>query len=307
MRTVDPEQWHRKVKKAIRGRERLRFGSYQASQFEVRLRSSFADAMRELAKNSSVGGTELVRSAKKPARSIYCTLVTLTLTTAFLLIVVNITLFNRQPPLFVSQQLLQHPLLHVDFPAVALCSYTVITKTALDAYATRLANRDNNGTFTLPQIRDNLMAFGGLVTRTREPFDLHFMKFLSEVDQETNITNIMLKLSPDCEATLASLEDQTRVSKKAKAVGQEKGLMVVVKENTEDSAFMRSPSHDIEITLFDGLLYPLTEISGVHSYRARYNASVFFRLLFKAQDITRQMHYHSEEFVITVPTQLKAM
>ncbi|CAH4031383.1 unnamed protein product [Pieris brassicae] len=326
MRTVDPELWFKRLTKPSRMKERLQINSYQASNFEIRLRKSFSKAMKELASNLSLSGVRPAMHTKKPMRSIFVSLLMLGFFSGVLITLVNIYKFRHEPPLLVNQQLVQHPLQHVEFPAVALCSYNIISKRALHNYARRLASLDNNGTFTLSQIEANLLAFGGLLTKTLEPFDLPFMKFLSDVDQETNVTNIMLKLSPTCESRLKrcswkakpipcrllfatritgsgiccvmnarySPEDKKRKAKKVNFVGQDQSLLVVVKEDIKDVAFVRRPCHDVEVTLFDGIQYPLTEVSGVHSYPAHYNSSVYMKLHFEAQHISHQLMYHSE-------------
>lgn len=53
----------------------------------------------------------------------------------------------------------------------------------------------------------------------------------------------------------------------------------------------------LQVTLFDGLQYPLTEVSGVHSYPARFNSAVYFKLRFEVQYTSNQLRYHSEDWV----------
>ncbi|XP_047505195.1 uncharacterized protein LOC125049783 isoform X1 [Pieris napi] len=326
MRTVDPELWYKRLKKPSRMKERLQFHSYQASNFEIRLRTSFSKAMKDLARNLSLSGVKTAMHTKKPIRSIFVSLLMLGVFSGVLITLLNIYKFRHEPPLLVNQQPMQHPQQHVEFPAVALCTYNIISKRALHNYARRLASLDKNGTFTLSQIEANLLAFGGLLTTSPEPFDLPFMTFLSDVDHETNITNIMLKLSPTCESRLErcswkaktipchllfatritgsgfccvmnarySPEDKKREAKKVTFVGEDQSLIVAVKEDIDDVAFARRPCHDVEVILFDGMQYPLTEVSGVHSYPAHFNSSVYLKLHFEAQYISHQLMYHSE-------------
>lgn len=67
MRTVDPELWFGRVKPS-RMKERLRINSYQASNFEIKLRTGFSKAMKDLANNLSLSGARPVRRTGKLIR-----------------------------------------------------------------------------------------------------------------------------------------------------------------------------------------------------------------------------------------------
>lgn len=54
---------------------------------------------------------------------------------------------------------------------------------------------DNNNIFTLEEIKQNLLAFGGLQTESDVSYNYRFTKYLEEVGHETNVTNILYKVN----------------------------------------------------------------------------------------------------------------
>ncbi|XP_072929581.1 sodium channel protein Nach-like [Epargyreus clarus] len=328
MRTIDPEAWYKKVKDTQT--KRKIFGSKSATGFETRLRSSFIDAVKDFWENCSIKCIKYMREKNmpRPVRRCYIMFVLLLTVSGLVVLESNWRAFRSQPPLLINLLPMQHPVQYVDFPAVAVCSYSVISKTALKGYASYLHSLDRNGTYTLEAIERNLLTFGALLTWSLPPVDVAFMQYLARVAHETNVTNIIIKLTPKCSSFLKRCgwrtvrvpcdrlfalratphglccafnsryqdEDLYNPVQKLNFVGDDYGLSLVVKKNDSDVAYIRGPGEGVEILLFDGSEYPLIEGGSPKIYLTQRNASAFFKLSVRAQYIAPGLKYFSEQW-----------
>ncbi|XP_039757883.1 uncharacterized protein LOC120632144 [Pararge aegeria] len=183
----------------------------------------------------------------------------------------------------------------------------------------------------MESLKNNLMAFSGVMTSAGQmAFDANFTKYLAAVARETNITNIIYKLSPKCESMLVrcswgmhrtacrhlfakrvtdlgyccvfnarySLEDRNNTPFRATMVGQDSGLSVVIQENTDDFTAVRRTGEELQLLLFDGSQYPLTRAGVIRSYPVRRSASVFVTLRATVQRASDSLRHYSEAWFI---------
>ncbi|XP_038206852.1 uncharacterized protein LOC119828685 [Zerene cesonia] len=215
----------------------------------------------------------------------------------------------------------QQPVI-MEFPAIALCSYNVISRKALKSYARTLNLRDRNKTFTLEAIESNLLAYGGLVSCTSTKFNLKFIKFLDTVDQETNVTNVLLKLSPGCGEMLVycewkgksipcrhlfaarmtpngfccvmnsryTPEDSLRAPMYLHSYNYGTGIVAIVKDDVDDFMFLRRPGTDTEVVIFGGVQYPIRDSSGVQSFSSPKNYLLTVKLKTRQQVVASDVN-----------------
>ncbi|CAH2046131.1 unnamed protein product, partial [Iphiclides podalirius] len=302
MRTVDPEKWYKTV---IKPKSILGFFtcSPNPQAFESLLRDSFVDAMKEFWANSFIASLRYfqISGNNKLIRNLYNFILAASLICAVTITAVDFIVTSDSPPVTISQLYSPQSLKHIDFPAVGICSYNVVSRTALREYSTYLP----------------------------VDVDVRFTKFLAEVGEEGNITEIMLKLSPRCASMLVrctwrfqvvpceqlfavrltrygfccafnsryQLEDRNTPPKRVDAVGEESGLGVVVRENTDDVAYVRRALNGIEVLIWAGNEFPVTGGGVVTSLPANHNSSVFIRLRARVQHADQSLHYVNENWV----------
>ncbi|XP_045777077.1 pickpocket protein 19-like [Maniola jurtina] len=285
--------------------------------------------MRELLTNCSMEGVRFIADIRNPRfiRWSYFVLVLGSLAGGLVVAGLNLATVSSRPPLVVVTQVAPHPVQQVDFPAVALCSYNTISAAELDSYAKYLYSLEKNNTYSLEDLKRNLLAFSGLITTySQVSFDANFTKYLAEVVRQTNVTDIIYRLSPKCESMFVrcgwrggrascnrlfalritdvgyccvfnsrySSEDRKNHPYRVKQVGQEYGLSVIVKENTDDFTYVRRSGEELEMLIFDGRQYPLNRAGVIRTYPVRRNASVFVTLQASVQRASGSLRYMTE-------------
>ncbi|XP_046971613.1 sodium channel protein Nach-like [Vanessa cardui] len=332
MRTVDPNLWSKKVTKPILNVSRpIKFGLNEFSGAETRFRKSFHEAMVEFCRNSSVEGFRFIldKESPKPIRLLYLIVLLVTMVCGLIVVAWNIHWFWHRPRLTVNQQTVQHPVQQIDFPAVAICSYNIISRSALDDYAKYIYLLDTNHIYTMKEIKQNLLTFGALHSRSEATIDPRFVSYLDEVARETNVTNILYKLSPKCESMLVrcswraqrtdcqrlfatrlatsgfccifnsrySTVDRNNPPRRVNMMGQDAGLRVVVREDADDFTLVRHPGDNVEVDIFDGIQFPTIRAGVFRFYAAARNASVFFKLSVQAQEPASSLQSHSDKWL----------
>ncbi|CAH2094210.1 unnamed protein product [Euphydryas editha] len=332
MRTVDPDVWSKNVKKPILNLTRpMKFGLNEVSNVEVRLRKSFHEAMVEFLRNCSAEGLGFVldKNNSNLIRLFYLALLLITMICGLILVTCNIHWSFHRPRLMVNLKSDRNPIQKIDFPAVAICSHNVISRSALHDYAKYLYSLDRNNIFTLEEIKQNLLAFGALQSKSYLPYDFRFVKYLEEVAHETNITNILYKLSPKCESMLErcswraqrvkclelfatrisnigfccifnsrfSRVDRNNPPHKVNLVGMDAGLSVVVRENTDDFMHVLRVSDGVEVILFDGYQFPLIKAGIIRTYSASRNFLVSLKLNAQVQEAASSLLGYRDEWL----------
>ncbi|CAG4984253.1 unnamed protein product [Colias eurytheme] len=314
MRTLDPENWYKINQRSYRN---LPLFGLHPSAVETRLRKSFVDAAKEFYRHSTCVRL-LYRQSTGHYGYIYTIVSFLLLCFGIYTLVTDVGHMLEAPNIEVSPHVQRQQPGLLEFPAIALCSYNVISRKATTNYAKILNQRDKNKTFTLDEIESNLLAYGGLVSRTKTKFNMNFIKFLDSVDQETNVTNILLKLSPDCGDMLVycewknksipcrhifgtrmtphgfcclmnsryAPEDSSRKPMYLHSHNYGTGLLVVVQEDVDDFMFLRRLGTDTEVIIFGGNQYPIQDSSGVRSFPAPKNYLVSVKLKTRRQEVS---------------------
>ncbi|XP_032521244.2 pickpocket protein 28-like isoform X1 [Danaus plexippus] len=299
MRTRDPELWWKSIKET------------SPDEFELRLRSSFRYTIRQYMRNSSIKGIRYVTDRRHPRLVRFCYALVILIATVGMCVLIPVTLSSSgQSSLSVSQELDVFPLSEVDFPAVGLCSSGRISRESRDEYAAYLHSLDKNSTFTLNQIKTNLLAFLGIIHLSASTYDPKFLDFLKEKLGEINVTDILYQLSPKCERLLLrcgwaarrvtcdklfgirltefgfccifnsrylSIDKNNSVFRATKT-GPDEGLQVVIKDNSQDFVRRVRPANDVQIMLFDGNQHPLARAGVIRVYSSGRNSFVFLSL-----------------------------
>ncbi|XP_045502937.1 uncharacterized protein LOC123699932 [Colias croceus] len=296
MRTTDPKNWYKINQRSHRN---LPLFGLHPSAIETRLRKSFIDALKEFYGHSTCVRL-LYRQSTGRYGYIYSILYIVLLSFGIFTLVTDVGHMVGAPNIEVSpHEQRQQPAL-LEFPAIAL------------------NRRDKNKTFTLEEIESNLLAYGGLVSRTKTKFNMNFIKFLDSVDQETNVTNILLKLSPECGDMLVycewkdksipcrhmfatrmtphgfcclmnsryAPEDSSRKPMYLHSHNYGTGLLVVVQEDVDDFMFLRRLGTDTEVIIFGGNQYPIQDSGGVRSFPAPKNYFVSVKLKTRRQEVS---------------------
>ncbi|XP_063539351.1 pickpocket protein 28-like [Cydia strobilella] len=205
MRTVDPSVWSKKVQRRKLHLSRpLRFGTRWG--LEARVRGSFRDAMADFWSNCSVEGVRRIVNEETPQceRYRWMLLVTISLVAGLLTLSMNLVRLVSEPPLVISLQNAQHSIEDLAFPAVALCSFNVISQRKLNKFSADIISKDRNSTYSLAAIRENLLDSGALLTLALPVVDLQFAHYLSKIAPGgvLNVTLLMYELAPSCEDVL---------------------------------------------------------------------------------------------------------
>ncbi|CAG9565126.1 unnamed protein product [Danaus chrysippus] len=299
MRTRDPEEWCERINETT------------LDGFELRLRRSLLHTMREYMRNSSVKGIRYVTDRNDPLalRCWYACVILITMLGMCVLLPLSLG-SEGVSSLSVRQQLGVFPLSEVDFPAVGLCSSGRISRQSRDEYAAYLHSLDKNSTFTLNEIKMNLLAFLGVIHLSASTYDPKFMDFLKEKLGDTNVTDILYQLSPKCKRLLLRCSwsarrvscdklfgmrltefgfccifnsrylsiDKNNSVFRATRIGPDEGLQVVLRDNSQDFVRRVRPSNDVQIILFDGTQHPLARAGVIRVYSSGRNSSVFLSL-----------------------------
>uniref|UniRef100_A0A2A4K4F6 Uncharacterized protein n=1 Tax=Heliothis virescens TaxID=7102 RepID=A0A2A4K4F6_HELVI len=332
MRTVDPELWFRKLKRpGIQVTRRMRFGQRVDTGLEARVRHSLRDALSEFWTNCSLASAKYynIDQHQKWARFKHVFLLLLSLALGWSLMTHNHKAYDARPPLTVSRQPHYTTVgVHL-FPAVALCSNSIISKAALHNYSTYLYTHPKNKQYGYrkSEIEHNLLDWGALLTLVLPPLDVNFNKFLADVEHHLNVTDIMLRLSGNCSEILQRCSwrgemtdcdslfatrltalgfccvfnsryqaiDHHREPFMLDLIGQDYGLGVVVKETRDDFAYVRRPAYGMELLLFQGEEFPLLESGDVRMFPVPRNASLFFNIRTFSQYPAEDILYYPEE------------
>ncbi|KAL4704536.1 hypothetical protein ACJJTC_002150 [Scirpophaga incertulas] len=323
MRTVDPELWSGDLRKPSIS---WQFGQQPDKGWEAILRGGFCDALREYRQHCSIKSlVELPES--RPFRFFYI-LVTCALLVWGLAVVVYVNVeYERKPLLQVNLRPRSQQAEALPFPAIAVCSNCVITRSALDAYAAYLASK-SSAHMGLDTIKENLKNFGAIVTMTAQRQDIQFMRFLYSVDPKFNVTELMYQLSPNCSKMLKRCswrgsnvdchrlfakratplgfccvfnsryypEDIGNTPKVLDLVGQNFGLGAVITEDSEDFAVIRRPIIGFDVLIFESSEYPLLEGGSVRMYPVTNNGSAYFALSARAHHASPSLAAYSEEW-----------
>ncbi|KAL4705447.1 hypothetical protein ACJJTC_012834 [Scirpophaga incertulas] len=353
MRTVDPELWSGDLRKPSIS---WQFGQQPDKGWEAILRGGFCDALREYRQHCSIkslvefpesrpfrhqqvsnpnisqqtGHRKTVFSAKltHSCSSFFYILVTCALLVWGLAVVVYVNVeYERKPLLQVNLRPRSQQAEALPFPAIAVCSNCVITRSALDAYAAYLASK-SSAHMGLDTIKENLKNFGAIVTMTAQRQDIQFMRFLYSVDPKFNVTELMYQLSPNCSKMLKRCswrgnnvdchrlfakratplgfccvfnsryypEDIGNTPKVLDLVGQNFGLGAVITEDSEDFAVIRRPIIGFDVLIFESSEYPLLEGGSVRMYPVTNNGSAYFALSARAHYASPSLAAYSEEW-----------
>ncbi|RVE55284.1 hypothetical protein evm_000182 [Chilo suppressalis] len=326
MRTVDPALWSKALirKKKIGSRQRTirRYGV-----FEGRVRASFCDAFREYVRHSTAPGLRYIVDidARAPVRCCYSILMLCLVAWGTSAVIYVSVEYQNQAPLQIDFRGRTHDM-GVAFPAVAICSNTLINKAALDAYTDYLNSKNKNKTFTRKMIRSQLESFGNLLTLISPLPDMDFMRFIYDKDPDFNVTKYMYDFSPKCSQMLvrcgwrgyavqcsslfaerptslgfccvfnsryhpADLKNQPHTLNLA---GENKGLIVLVTENPNDAAISRRVIEGFDVLIFDGMQYPLLQSGLVRLLPVNRNESVFFPIHTHIQRPTDRLLEYNE-------------
>ncbi|XP_061721812.1 pickpocket protein 28-like isoform X2 [Cydia pomonella] len=255
-------------------------------------------------------------------------LVTISLVAGFLTLSMNLTQLVTEPPLVISLQNAQHSIEHLAFPAVALCSFNVISQRKLNAISAKVASVGQNRTYSARAIRWNLLDSGALLTLPLLKVDLQFAHYLSKIDSSgvLNVTSLMVELAPSCEEVLLKCSwagrekpcgrlfatritsvgvccvfngryedfDRQTPPKILDKVGPENGLSVAIREDVNDFAYVRKPSSGIEVLIFDGTEYPFLEGGSVRVQLAPRETSSYYTISVRAQVVSPEIVYFTE-------------
>ncbi|XP_047994363.1 sodium channel protein Nach-like [Leguminivora glycinivorella] len=328
MRTVDPILWSKKVQRRKLDLSRpLRFGSQWG--FEARVRGSFRDAMEEFWRNCSVGGVKRIvnEDTTQSERYRWMLLATICLVAGLVTLSLNLRQLVMEPPLVISLQSAQHSIQDLAFPAVALCSFNVVSRRKLNMFAQKVSQIDRNRTYSAATIRRNLLDSGALLTLALPKIDLQFMHYVSQVAPGgLNISLLMLELAPSCEDVLLKCSwagrqtpcerlfarritsvgvccvfngryenvDRQTPPKILKKVGSENGLSVAIREDVDDFAYVRKPSSGTEMLIFDGAEYPFLEGGSVRVQLAPRETSTYYTINVRAQVVSPEIVYFTE-------------
>ncbi|KAI8425474.1 hypothetical protein MSG28_007219 [Choristoneura fumiferana] len=167
MRTIDPELWSKKVKgRKLELAQPLRFRPGEAG-LKARIRGySYSDAMGEFRRNCSVAAFRNLESQDtgKCERYYWRILLAIFILGAFLVMIFSVVRFMMIQSLQISHTSSQYSLQRMHFPAVALCSYNIISNRGLDILTKELKERDEYRRYSHEDLRNGLLQFGRLQT-----------------------------------------------------------------------------------------------------------------------------------------------
>ncbi|XP_047033809.1 sodium channel protein Nach-like [Helicoverpa zea] len=332
MRTVDPELWCRSLKRpCMQEARRSRFGQRVHVGIEARLRQSLRDAVTEFWTNCSLAAAKYYNIDKHQTwpHIPYVFLLLFSMAVGWTLLSDNHVTYNDRPPLTVSRQPDDTSVGSHSFPAVALCSNSIISKAALRNYSAYLYTHPKNNQYGYRRsaIEHNLLDWGALQTLVLPPLDVNFDKFIADVEHHLNVTDIMLRLSGNCSEILQRCSwrgkladcgslfatrltalgfccvfnsryqpiDEHRAPFMLDLIGQDYGLGVVVKETRDDFAYVRRPAYGMELLLFQGDEFPLLESGDVRMFPVPRNASLFFNIRTFSQFPAEEIAYYPDE------------
>ncbi|XP_063367619.1 acid-sensing ion channel 5-like [Cydia amplana] len=292
MRTVDPSVWSKKVhRRRLHLSRPLRFGSRWG--LEARVRASFRDAMAEFWSNCSVEGVRRIINEDTPQceRYRWMLLVTISVVAGLLTVSMKLAQLVTEPPLVISLQSAQHSIEDLAFPAVALCSFNVVSQRKLDKISADIVSKDRNLTYSFAAIRQNLLDSGALLTLALPVVDLQFAHYLSKVapDGVLNVTTLMHKLAPSCEDVLL----------KCSWAGKEKPCDRLFATRVTSVGVCcvfngRYDFYDCQVLIFDGTEYPFLEGGSVRVQLAPRETSSYYTISVRAQFVSPEIVYFTE-------------
>ncbi|XP_073950967.1 uncharacterized protein [Choristoneura fumiferana] len=215
MRTIDPELWSKKVKgRKLELAQPLRFRPGEAG-LKARIRGySYSDAMGEFRRNCSVAAFRNLESQDtgKCERYYWRILLAIFILGAFLVMIFSVVRFMMIQSLQISHTSSQYSLQRMHFPAVALCSYNIISNRGLDILTKELKERDEYRRYSHEDLRNGLLQFGRLQTMAllspalpiqEQQVGPSLRRLTSQYGfPDYNVSLLMLQLAPSCDSML---------------------------------------------------------------------------------------------------------